>query len=209
MRVKYVRNPYDDEHFDLEDPKKIVGKTLMMATKNCKDPVKFSLHILGMALFGKEELIKEKLKNNNIELVKEVIDLIPDDVAIKQELEPKLSEDVLSVLQKQVEGSVVSSSEKDIASQCETYKEYEKARLQALEMQKQRLNKIERLAEIERLQQSLKEKEEKLWFFENEEKIELQIEEGEAELIPIKTTKTKGKVEEETYIPPEVRARRT
>lgn len=209
VRVQYIRNPYDDEHFDLEDPKKIVGKTLIMATKDCQDPVKFSLNILGLALFGKEELIKEKLKNNNVQLVKEIIELIPDEIAIKQELEPKISEDVLSILQKQVEESVVLSSEKDIASQCETYNEWEDARLHALDVQKQRLNKAQRLAEIERLQQSLKEKEEKLWFFENEENIELQIEEGEAELIPVKTTKTKGKAQDETYIPPEVKARRT
>ncbi|RZC41224.1 uncharacterized protein BDFB_001549 [Asbolus verrucosus] len=128
VRVKYLRNPYNDEHFDLREPQKIVGKTLAMATKNSQNPLHLSLRIIGLAL------------------------------------------------------------------------------LQALEEQKKRLLTAERLAEIERIKKSLMEREQKLWFFENEENIELTIEEETASLPSQKSEKVNV---EENYVPPEVITRKT
>lgn len=207
VRVKFLRNPFDDEHFDLRDPQKIVGKTLVAATKDRNDSLHQSLKIIGLALFGKVDLVKKEIescKNNNVKLVTEIVDLLPDDLAIKENLKQleSVSEDVQNFLEKQLSESIAVTSEKDIANQCNTFKLWENERLQALEDQKKRLLTGERLAEIERLKNELKEREERLWFFENEEKIELEIEEGLAAL-PTKPTKQKGKIEE-NYVPPEV-----
>lgn len=207
VRVKYLRNPFDDEHFDLKDPVKIVGKTLAVAAKNRDDCVHKSLRVVGLALFGREELARKEVAKNNVKLVKEVVDLLPQDVALKQELAQLdlISEDVHVVLQKQVAESVSQISEKDIANQCDVFKQWEDDRLRALEEQKQRLLTAERLAEVENLQKSLQEKEQKLWFFENEENIELAIEESSAAL---RHKPTKKKKIEEDYVPPEVTAKR-
>lgn len=55
IRVKYVRNPFFDEHFDLRDPQQLVGKTLYYLGMHLPSSVESSVQILGLALFGKFE----------------------------------------------------------------------------------------------------------------------------------------------------------
>ncbi|KAK9710734.1 Mitochondrial 28S ribosomal protein S27 [Popillia japonica] len=86
IRVKYLRNPYFDEHFDLSDPKQIVGKTLWFLTKGKDDILHISLCILGLELFGKtkeaEEILKKCISNNK-KLYMDVLQLLPDDNIIR------------------------------------------------------------------------------------------------------------------------------
>ncbi|EFA02747.1 small ribosomal subunit protein mS27 [Tribolium castaneum] len=204
IRVNYIRNPFNDEHFDLREPQKIVGKTLAAATRDRNDSLHNSLRIIGLALFGKEELVKKEMEaRKNTKLIKQVVQLLPDDNPFKADLTQLelVSEDVQTILEKQLTESIAVTSEKDIANQCSLFKQWENERLQALEEQKKRLHTLERLAEVERMKKELSEKEEKLWFFENEEKIELEIEEGTA---AIPTRQTKEKKTDEDYVPPEI-----
>lgn len=75
----------------------------------------------------------------------------------------------------------------------------------------ERLNRFRRLREIERITSEMAEKEERLWFFENEEKINLEIEKkalaatSKESAIPTKVN-TKGI--DANYVPPEVGAKR-
>lgn len=58
---------------------------------------------------------------------------------------------------------------------------------------------------IQEQQKELMEEEQKLWFFDNEEKIDLQIEEKEKLLITSATKqKSTIKLSDENYIPPEI-----
>ncbi|XP_056643622.1 28S ribosomal protein S27, mitochondrial-like [Diorhabda sublineata] len=207
VRVKFVRNPYFDDHFDLRDPNKIVGKTLAMFTEGKNDSLNRSFNILGNVLFGKVEKATGALDDcvkKGIPLYKEIINLIPPDYT--PELLSKIdidSSDVQTLLSKSVEKQVHLTSERDIAEQCKIYLSWEDERIKAIELQKQRLSTIKRLQNIESLHTALKEKQTRLWFFENEENIELAIEDGK-KVAPEEKKKVK-KTNDENYIPPEIR----
>lgn len=67
-----------------------------------------------------------------------------------------------------------------------------------------RLRRHERIQELERITEEIAQKEERLWFFENEDKIDLKIEENEELLKTRPQRETKSKAADENYIPPEV-----
>lgn len=210
IRVKFLRNPYDDDHFDLKDSHKIVGKTLAMFTKGDNDPLHRSLNVLGLALYDKPELLKKTIgecKSKNIALYKEIIDLVPEDNESKRKLQNLNTEskDVEDLLKANVEKAVQETSESDIANQCKLFLKWESDRVNALEEQKKRILTAKRLVNIEDLKNSLKEKETKLWFFSNEEQIELDIE-AKKVFYPKRWfgNKKKPKKIDEGYVPPEV-----
>ncbi|CAH1959137.1 unnamed protein product [Acanthoscelides obtectus] len=208
IRVKYLRNPYDDDHFDLREPNKIVGKSLAMFTKQSKDPLNKSLNLLGWALYEKPDKLKrslEECKSNNIEVYKEIVDQIPE--SLRDELQGVKTEsaNVQQILEDNVKTAVQKTSESDIAEQCKTFEKWETERQAALQEQKQRLSVAQRLSNIEGLKKELEEKETKLWFFENEEKIELGIE-AKKVYYPKRWfgNKKKPRKVDEGYVPPEI-----
>lgn len=73
----------------------------------------------------------------------------------------------------------------------------------------EKLLRYERILEINRITEQMEEKEEHLWFFENEEKIDLAIERNEAILKakPEQKKAKKIKPEDEEYIPPQAKRR--
>lgn len=84
------------------------------------------------------------------------------------------------------------------------FEEWQVVREHKLQEQIQRLERIKRVQLIEVKQKELQKEEQKLWFFENEEKIDLQIEEKEQ--LEDKTqlkSETQDKSDED-YIPPEI-----
>jgi len=210
IRIKYLRNPYDDNHFDLRDSIKIVGKTLMMITKKLNTTLEKSFHLLGLVLFEQSsnaEIFIQKLAKENEKVYEEVLKLIPQENQMKENVKVLLidSADVQKLLQEQVKLAVDATAEKDIARQCENYSKWEQERKNALERQHQRLLTAKRLVDIEEYQQNLKDKEMLLWFFENEEKIELEIEEKKAKQVGKEEHKKQTVVKtDENYIPPEV-----
>ncbi|XP_018336689.1 uncharacterized protein LOC108745117 [Agrilus planipennis] len=215
VRVKYLRNPYYDDHFDLRDPLKIVGKTLVLATKPLGDTLEKSLHAVGLALWDHKDKLQQfiaKLKKNNETIFDTTLDLVPDDNQCKSELSPVSTQtgDLQNLLQVKVKKAEQTTSEKDIASQCDTYAQWIDDRRRLLDEQNQRYLNAKRLLNIEETQKSLQEREKLLWFFENQDKIELQIEANEA----LAATNTnfltkKEKKMDENYIPPEVKQRKT
>ncbi|KAJ8946701.1 hypothetical protein NQ318_006959 [Aromia moschata] len=207
VRVKYLRNFYDDDHFDLRDPKKIVGKTLAMFTKGKDDVISKSLNILGLALYDKKDLVEKAVSECATEgtvLYKEIIELVPPENENIKKLKTE-SADVNSMLISNVIKAVQETSENDIAQQCEIYLKWETDRVNALEEQKKRLLTAKRLSDIEDIKTIIKEKETKLWFFNNEEEIERAIE-AKRVYYPKRWfgKKKKPKKIDEGYIPPEV-----
>lgn len=212
VRVKYIRNPYDDDHFDLKDPSKVVGKTIAMLTKKKNNTVEKCFYIVGMALYEKLDKAKAALADmakNNEKVIVEIIKLLPDDHEIKVAAHALQVEnvDISKELQERVKKAEQVIAEKDIATQCEAFSTWAEERKQALERQHERLLAQKRIAEIEETRKQLQERETRLWFFENEEKIELELEEKQA-LLPqenvVDNQKTSKKTEED-YIPPEIR----
>lgn len=59
--MKYLRNPYFDDHFDLTDPNHIVGKTLAWASPLVGGLVGRNCEALGWALYNKWEELEAAL----------------------------------------------------------------------------------------------------------------------------------------------------
>lgn len=72
-----------------------------------------------------------------------------------------------------------------------------------------RVDYYNRMQNIESLKKEMQEREELLWFFENEDKIDLEIEKrGEHEVKQVKLSRGQQKKIDESYVPPEVKASR-
>ncbi|XP_060530610.1 uncharacterized protein LOC132704556 [Cylas formicarius] len=212
VRVKYIRNPFDDDHFDLTNPDKIMGKTLAMISKSKHDILHQSFHILGLALYDKPDKVTEYCKKVQSSLIKEVIDLIPKDNSSNNVVASLKthSEDVNQLLNNLTKKAYQETSEKDISDQCLIFDKWEQERIRAFQLENEQLLRAKRLAEIEELQIQLKKKEEKLWFFENEEKIDFKIQSNMIDM-PTDTQEEKKSITvtaDEDYVPPEVQAKR-
>ncbi|CAH0560842.1 unnamed protein product [Brassicogethes aeneus] len=205
VRVKYLRNPYDDDHFDLRDSNKIIGKTLVFLTKGKDDVLSKSFNVLGLALFGKNEEAAKVASSYEKPLCKEVISLLPEDNKLDIKTE---SLEVEKLLISEVEKNINTSSETDIAKQCEVFSQWEQKRIEALNEQQKRYETQRRLETVKDLKEAIKEKETKLWFFENEEQIELDIM-AKRVFYPKKWfgKKKKPRKIDEGYVPPEIRSR--
>lgn len=81
IRVKYLRNPYYDDHFDIRDSQHLVGKTLVMVGKEYSKvgDVKLgtNVQLLGLSLYQKyEDGCKLLERSKGAELEKDVLDKI-------------------------------------------------------------------------------------------------------------------------------------
>lgn len=71
VRVRYIRNPYFDDHFDLVDPDHLIGKTFQLIGSHMDDSIGRTHQLLGYILhekYGKAKLYVQKLlssKDNN------------------------------------------------------------------------------------------------------------------------------------------------
>lgn len=55
VRVKFIRNPYFDDHFDIVNPNHLVGKTLSMIGSEIDDNVGRTCKLIGLLLYEKYE----------------------------------------------------------------------------------------------------------------------------------------------------------
>jgi len=98
----------------------------------------------------------------------------------------------------------------DIEQQKKIYSEWCELRQQKLKDELERLHRNKRLEEIKRVTQSMADEEQKLWFFENEDKIDLQID-SKRIFYPKRWfgKKKKPRTIDEGYVPPEVQKKRS
>ncbi|XP_015126241.1 28S ribosomal protein S27, mitochondrial [Diachasma alloeum] len=212
VRVRYLRNPYFDDHFDLTDPKHLVGKTFVFFGKSMDDTLGRSLVLRGYVLWGKFERAAEVGQgwvDGNVKDVvyKEALELVTKDLeGVEGETTGEDVEKVKEVLGKlqgmtlkegsmegemeeRIKKAVVEREQGDIEEQCKLYEEWEKIRMDLLQKQLAEIDRQQRLKDVEAMKKDLQVRERLLTFFENEEKLELQIEE-------------KLKIEDEMYGPP-------
>lgn len=75
IRVKYLRNDFYDDHFDIKNTNHLVGKTILYFADTLKDEVlKNSLQLIGYGLYEKFEEANKFLANNKTSLYKEAVD---------------------------------------------------------------------------------------------------------------------------------------
>ncbi|XP_026491712.2 uncharacterized protein LOC113397532 [Vanessa tameamea] len=227
IRVKFLRNPYFDDHFDITDLQILSGKTLAWISKTVNDNVSCNLQLIGWLFYKKYEkllsLCEEFASMKTFKLYTEVIDFI------KRESE-NVEDDVKELLLKSIkildkasfadikleesikiaiENAINKKQNKDIMEQKELFKNWESIREIKLEEQSKRLDRTKRMKLVEEKQKQLQVEEQKLWFFENEENIDLQIEEKEQlEDTVTKSKKVAQQITDENYIPPVILPKR-
>lgn len=250
VRVKFLRNDYFDDHFDLRDPRHLVGKTLVRLGYELPRQYQPSVQLLGLSLYQKYEEALEmigKLKKGD-KLYKDLL------AKTKQVLEETVheSEEYKNLLEK-VQGiaenenvvliddnfqnnvvdwlkssidkfQTVSISDQEqvctkyfLVKICiikspfiQTYKLWLSVRDEKLQDELLRLKRAAALKEFEKKAKELEMEEKKLWFFENEEQIELEIERKEVRY-PKRWfgKKKKPRVVDEGYVPPEIQIKRS
>lgn len=95
-----------------------------------------------------------------------------------------------------------------ISVSLQLFKSWVQIREEKLEEQTKRLDRAKGMQLIQETQEKLKEEEQKLWFFENEDSIDLEIEKKER-LMKTPSGKTKvSKTIDENYVPPEILPKR-
>lgn len=141
IRVGYLRNPFFDDHFDLIDPRDLVGKTLNFQGKHRADAIGRTCQLRGLMLYKKYDdvinLIKKWLETIQDKIVyEEIFELISKDNNGLQDQDAekfKLVEAHLSILKEKqnlkesfieavenlVKAAVNEQAEKDMSKQCQ------------------------------------------------------------------------------------------
>ena len=202
VRVKYVKPDYFDDHFDLTDPRDLVGKTLAFYGKLMNNTLGRTCQLRGLMLYRKYEdvakLIEQWLSEVQGETVhEEVFDLIKKDTenvteenatdeykAALAQLDAlkatSLCKDGLTeALENEVKSAVERQARIDMDEQLKKYTEWENIRGSVLDKQMQELKRQNKVAVLRKMKESLVEQEKLLTFFEHEEEIELKLEEME------------------------------
>ncbi|KAK2711898.1 small ribosomal subunit protein mS27-like [Artemia franciscana] len=227
VRVDYIREPYFDDHFDLENPQHLIGKTFAYANLDGSGSYELSLQLLGWTLYEKFNNLKEVLKvildtktpiydeifekvfemvsSSNSENKDNILDCLSkvkhSGKLLENSIEQKMKEDI--------ENAVKNFEKKYIDTQTKLYKEWQSERETLVKEQVKSLEKLKKLKEIEEKKKQLQEKENHLFFFEKEEKWLLQAEKNEQLLkelmdkIP-KYEKKQMEKKDDSYLPPEM-----
>lgn len=236
VRVDYIRNPFFDDHFDLTDPYHLIGKTFWMIGKEMPDHIGRSYQLLGYILHNKFDIAKDFIEKlllssenplvtkDSLKLCYEALERLPKsegEEGSKLELSKEevkgllnkvencglLSEDsLLSVVESRLKQVVTEREKMEIEKQTKLYGEWIKNREELYKQYMEKLEKEKRLAEVENKKRELAAKEEELFFFENEDKYDIIIQEREKIKIlsAYKGKKKKPKKQDDDYVPPEI-----
>ncbi|XP_076050727.1 uncharacterized protein LOC143031130 [Oratosquilla oratoria] len=230
VRVAYLRNPYNDDHFDLKDPNHIVGKTLAsLAPLMASKPLLATYcEALGWALFSKwgnlqgclERTVKgtENLDAGTAERIKTLVSSAEGDDDIREEVLSLLSRleatgrvkqmDLRSLVDEEVAKARAACEDAGIKEQISVLGMWEKKREEELENQLKEFEKEWLLEEIEAKKKDLATKEEVIFFFDNKDKLVMLLPEKKRRYYPKRKSLIYGKKQprkvEEGYVPPEI-----
>lgn len=246
VRVKFLRNEYNDDHFHIKDSRLLAGKTLVRLSAELPKKYQSSSKLLGLCLYEKyadclsfietlnkdDVLYKEGLekavkilqdKPHQSEeyesLLKSVQQLQQKAAVIEQSLETDIVAEINSAITRLEADTIKQQDEvseynlKDYSlsmynslSFFQTYKSWISNRDARLQEELLRLKRVASVKEFEQLAQDMEMEEKKLWYFENEEKIELEIESKQVFHPKRWFGKRKNpRVVDEGYVPPEIK----
>ncbi|CAK9811519.1 28S ribosomal protein S27, mitochondrial, partial [Anthophora plagiata] len=195
VRVRTLRNPYFDDHFDLTDPYDLVGKTLAFEGRAMNDTLGRTCQLRGLILYKKYQ-DASKLISQWLNVVKgdvvydETFNLIEKDKEnmYKEEMPNELKQLMLEVnklkqkssckdslieaLENNVKSAVDKQHDVDIKEQLQLYSKWNEKRHSVLDNQLKEIDRQTRMENIEKMKKDLKLQERVLTFFENEEQIE-------------------------------------
>ncbi|GFX05035.1 28S ribosomal protein S27 [Trichonephila clavipes] len=225
VRVPFLRNDWFDDHFDITEPKHLIGKTLYLLSRETDYTLSRSYQIIGLAMFDKWDKAAALLNtfadskdcsliNEAIEKTKALIDEIPEDeektkekllnkfngLFEKMKSGGKIQDESLTALLESHLKDVLKNEKDDIDAQQKLFSLWESERKLAHDKQNVELDKEKRLKVIEEKKEYLFWKEKLLFFFENEDE-NLEEVKKVKELVASLKEQTKT---EDTYMPPEM-----
>ncbi|XP_041782176.1 uncharacterized protein LOC121598887 [Anopheles merus] len=230
VRVKFLRNEYFDDHFDLTDSQLLLGKTFVelgRAFGGAGSVIGTSCELLGLTMYRKYEQACEFVKQNAgkelneeaLQMIRSTLEKEPNkedeqlvaftEAVDKLEASMKIGKDSFEkLILEQVKQSVGEHEKQQIEAQAKLYTEWCNLRQQRVDEELERMQRAKRLQEIEQLAVEMEKEEQKLWFFENEDKIDLQID-SKRVFYPKRWfgKKKKPRTVDVDYVPPEVRQR--
>lgn len=228
VRVPKIPNPFFDDHFDLNEPHHLIGKTLMIFCDGVDDLLHRSYYLVGCGLYQKwnksveflENILKMRtggggdlLTRGAVKTFREAMDREDGGLGTEDECRKKLEsalaslEDSGGYSDANVHDLVLGTLDKlpalqpaDIEEQERNFELWQELRHKALEKQTQLFLREKAIEAIRARKKELREKEELLYAFENWDQLEMELANVEAEM---KELAAKDDVEEE-YIPPDV-----
>lgn len=216
VRVDFLRNPYFDDHFDLANGDHLIGKTMLAISRKINNTLlKNSFKTLGLAYYNRWDDLSDHLKKldssvylGTIELAVSAIDKqTPENAEKLKDALAKLQIENKSLIEESknfVTEVVTKNEKKEIQNQKMIYKEWESFRREELSRYLDHLNKLKRLQKVQQAKQDLREKEQLLFFFDNEHKHDL-VKEEKLKRIKKIVVKDKNLKDDLTYVPPEIR----
>jgi small subunit ribosomal protein S27 len=229
IRVKFLRNEYFDDHFDLANSQHLVGKTLLMLAEGLPPAaLRNSVELLGYTLYQKFEdgnkfldaMAGKEVHKEAIETAAKLLADVAESVEAQQQFKSRLDtlqtsvKAITSPLEDEIvqllKSAIAANEAADIERQQKLHTEWCHLRQSKLQAEFERLQRAQRVQEIERLTKEMASEERKLWFFENEDKIDLDIE-NKRVFYPKKWFGKKKipRTIDEGYVPPEVKAQRS
>lgn len=115
IRIKFLRNPYYDDHFDIKDVFVLSGKTLAWISEKKSDNVNINLQMIGCLVYKKYDkllhLCEASAKNTSFKVFAEVIELIKREINFVEQDSKSELETSISILEKvnQVDSSLEES----------------------------------------------------------------------------------------------------
>ena len=218
IRVPFLRNEYNDEHFDVTDKHILCGKIFHYIGMKTDSPLGINMHILGLCMTKNVNRVASVLQEQQQQQSSANCKFIASDlfnlICTTCKLE---SEDELTKLKASVQPFVTPSVTLDklmeenlhnirnletgeVTSLQERMKAWIQDRQYALDAHLNELQRDRLIGEIQMKRQKLREKEKLLYFFENLDKIELELRDAEESIESLKKTA----VVEEDYVPPTV-----
>ena len=216
IRVPYLRNPFFDDHFDLKETNSLIGKTFYLtgnAIQSQNKELSDNCILYGLALYKKWDKLDEflKLNSKSIRLSKDLVELIGkfisklDDSKANEMLDKlKKFNQSAKTLEQLIEDAVqtITKLENDEIGELKgTYRQFAQRREVKMKEDLDSLLRLEIIDQIKEKKRDLKEREKRLYFFENFEYIQFLEHEASKK---IKEAEESMKIEEE-YIPPKVK----
>ncbi|XP_077510830.1 uncharacterized protein LOC144121479 [Amblyomma americanum] len=229
VRVPKIPNPFFDDHFDLNEPDHLIGKTLMLFCGGVDDLLHRSYFLVGCGLYQKwnkcveflESLLKKKsdgggdlLTRSAVKTFREAMDREDGGLGAEDERRKKL-ESALAALEDSGGFSDADAHElllealkklpaleqADIEEQKRNFELWQELRHKALEEQTQLFLREKTIEAIRARKKELREKEELLYAFENWDKLEMELANVEAEMKELAAREETA----EEYFPPDIR----
>ena len=169
-----VPNNYHDDHFDLREPEKILGKTIWYLNRLSSDSLSKSLTFLGLALWGRLDKALELELPEVVEEVAEEILKVSDKDAVVKKLNgaTKVNLNVDGELLKKCEQLLAEEEKAIVGEQKQFYIQWNKDRLDKIEAANEKQKRKEKLDNIVYQKEELSKEEERLFFFDSQTELD-------------------------------------